>query len=232
MKSNKLIFIIEDEDDIAELISVNLRKSFYQALIFNNANDALLMLSKVLPDLIILDLMLPDINGLDFCSQIKNQTKFASIPVVMVTARGSEEDIIRGLEFGAYDYITKPFAPKVLIARINNILKRVTITEDKNIEQNILSFNNIKIDTQKREISIEDKVLDLTFLEFQLIYFLAQKPGMVLTRDQIIEHTRGQNHNITNRSIDVQIVTLRKKMLPWDYIETVRGVGYRFKEML
>ncbi|MBF0361962.1 MAG: response regulator transcription factor [Oligoflexia bacterium] len=226
------MFIIEDEDDIAELISVNLLKSSYQTLIFNNAKDALLMLKKIVPDLIILDLMLPCLNGLDFCSQIKNQTEFADIPVVMVTAKGSEEDIVSGLELGADDYISKPFAPKVLVARVNNILKRVALKGDKKFKQNIITVNNMKINVQKREISIEEKVLDLTFLEFQLIYLLSQKPGWVLTRDQIIESTRGQDYNVTNRSIDVQVVALRKKMLPWDYIETVRGVGYRLKEII
>jgi two-component system phosphate regulon response regulator PhoB len=177
----------------------------------------------------VLDLMLPGIDGLEVARQLKQDLKTAGIPIVMLTAKGEEADIVTGLELGADDYITKPFSPRVLIARIKAVLRRQS-TQPKDPDQ-ILNIGYLTIDSGRRAVSAAGNNVDLTFSEFEILLYLAARPGWVFTRSQIVDAVRGDNYPVTDRSVDVQIAGLRKKLgLHGDYIETVRGVGYRFKE--
>ena len=225
---SKNILVIEDDLDIRELISFNLANEGHQVF---EANDGEVGIDKARnnnPDLILLDLMLPGIQGLDVCRIIKSDQETKEIPIIMVTALGQEEDIVKGLETGADDYITKPFSIKVLIARVNSVLKRsIKFGEDKSKD---ILINGINIKTRSREVWVNKNLInDLTFSEFQILYLLAGHPGWVFTRYQIIDKIRGDNYPVTDRSVDFQIVGLRKKLGDaGKLIKTVRGVGYRF----
>ena len=225
---SKNIIVVEDDLDIMELISFNLANEGHQVF---EANDGEVGIDKARnnnPDLILLDLMLPGIQGLDVCRIIKSDQETKEIPIIMVTALGQEEDIVKGLETGADDYITKPFSIKVLIARVNAVLKRSNeVGEDKSKD---ILINGINIKTRSREVWVNKNLIkDLTFSEFQILYLLAGHPGWVFTRYQIIDKIRGDNYPVTDRSVDFQIVGLRKKLGDaGKLIKTVRGVGYRF----
>jgi len=222
------ILIIEDEKDIAQLLEYNLGVGGYQTHVANNGETGLKVARKQHPDLILLDLMLPGIHGLDVCRIIKADANTEDIPIVMLTALGQEENIVKGLESGADDYITKPFSFKILLARIKSVLRRGNLgEEDLNKEINIL---DVSIKPRTREVIVNDSSVDLTFTEFQILQLLASHPGWVFTRYQIIDKIRGDNYPVTDRSIDFQIVGLRKKMgESGSLIQTIRGVGYRFK---
>tara|TARA_B100001115_G_scaffold184008_1_gene184751 strand:- start:408 stop:1109 length:702 start_codon:yes stop_codon:yes gene_type:complete len=228
MPDSKNILVVEDDSDIRELISFNLKNEGYQVF---EANDGEVGIDKARnnnPDLILLDLMLPGIQGLDVCRIIKSDQETKEIPIIMVTALGQEEDIVKGLETGADDYITKPFSIKVLIARVNAVLKRsIEVGEYKTKD---ILINGINIKTRSREVWVNKNLInDLTFSEFQILYLLAGHPGWVFTRYQIIDKIRGDNYPVTDRSVDFQIVGLRKKLGDaGKLIKTVRGVGYRF----
>ena len=173
--------------------------------------------------------MLPGISGLDLCRKLKQQDDTRQIPIIMVTAKTEDADIVAGLELGAEDYITKPFSPRVLIARVRSVLRRQKIGVID--ESNIINFDGILINPGQHKVSINDTRLDLTPSEFRILHFLARRPGWVYTRDQIIDAVRGEGYAITDRAIDVQVVGLRKKMGGFGaWIETVRGIGYRFRE--
>ena len=225
---SKNILVVEDDLDIRELISFNLANEGHQVF---EANDGEVGIDKARnnnPDLILLDLMLPGIQGLDVCRIIKSDQETKEIPIIMVTALGQEEDIVKGLETGADDYITKPFSIKVLIARVNAVLKRsIKFGEEKSKD---ILINGINIKTRSREVWVNKNLInDLTFSEFQILYLLAGHPGWVFTRYQIIDKIRGDNYPVTDRSVDFQIVGLRKKLGDaGKLIKTVRGVGYRF----
>ena len=225
---SKNILVVEDDLDIRELISFNLANEGHQVF---EANDGEVGIDKARnnnPDLILLDLMLPGIQGLDVCRIIKSDQETKEIPIIMVTALGQEEDIVKGLETGADDYITKPFSIKVLIARVNAVLKRsIEVGEDKSKD---ILINGINIKTRSREVWVnKNPINDLTFSEFQILHLLAGHPGWVFTRYQIIDKIRGDNYPVTDRSVDFQIVGLRKKLGDaGKLIKTVRGVGYRF----
>ena len=225
---SKNILVVEDDLDIRELISFNLANEGHQVF---EANDGEVGIDKARnnnPDLILLDLMLPGIQGLDVCRIIKSDQETKETPIIMVTALGQEEDIVKGLETGADDYITKPFSIKVLIARVNAVLKRsIEVGEDKSKD---ILINGINIKTRTREVRVNKNLInDLTFSEFQILYLLAGHPGWVFTRYQIIDKIRGDNYPVTDRSVDFQIVGLRKKLGDaGKLIKTVRGVGYRF----
>ena len=181
------------------------------------------------PDLILLDLLLPGINGLDVCSILKSDTQTKSIPIIMLTALGQEKDIVKGLESGADDYITKPFSVEILLARIKAVLRR-NLSEKTTQEDNV-SIHGITITLRTRDVMVENKKLNLTFTEFQILHLLASHPGWVFTRYQIIDKIREDNYPVTDRSVDFQIVGLRKKLgNHGKLIETVRGVGYRFQD--
>ena len=229
MSQNKNILVVEDDPGIKELISFNLSNQGHQVFEANNGEIGIEKARKKLPDLILLDLMLPGIHGLDVCRIIKADQETKDIPIIMVTAMGQEEDIVKGLETGADDYITKPFSIKVLLARVSAVLRRSFEEYDQDSDKSLL-INGISIKPRLREVRVEDKVIDnLTFSEFQILYLLAGHPGWVFTRYQIIDKIRGDNYPVTDRSVDFQIVGLRKKLGDaGKLIRTVRGVGYRF----
>ena len=226
------ILIIEDERDIGELLEYNLQKEGYDTILANNGESGLKIARKEKPNLLLLDLMLPGIDGLDVCRLIKSDSDIKDISIVMLTALGQEEDIVKGLESGADDYITKPFSFKVLIARIQSVLRRGQV-EELNDEQGV-NVMGVKIAPRTREVSVNDSIIELTPTEYQVLYLLASHPGWVFTRYQIIDKIRGDNYPVTDRStdrsIDFQIVGLRKKMGDLGhFVQTIRGVGYRFK---
>ena len=224
------ILIVDDEEDIVELIKYTLKNEGYAILTALTGEQAIKEARQSRPDLIVLDLMLPGIDGLEVTRHLKNNDKTNHIPIVMLTAKGEESDIVIGLEMGANDYISKPFSPKVLIARIRAILRR----RKKDIDQTRDRINqegNLFVDRAKHLVTIEGKALDLTFSEFELLSFLLNKKGWVFTRKQIVDAIHGEGYSVTERSIDVMIVGLRKKLKKYSSaIETVRGIGYRFKE--
>ncbi len=222
------ILIVDDEEDVLELVRYNLEKNGYRTETACTGEEALTKAYARLPDLLILDLMLPGIDGLEVCKKLKSNTKTQSIPVIMLTAKGEEADIVTGLELGAEDYIIKPFSPKVLVARVRRVLHRAVAGE---LENTPVKIHELIIDPARRQVLIKNKPVDLTFTEFNILYALAKKPGLVFTRYQIVDALHGDDYLVTDRAVDVQIVGLRKKLGPCSkYIETVRGVGYRFLE--
>ena len=228
LKNTPIIHIIEDEPDIIDLLEFHLSKRGYNTSSSRDGETGLKFCRKQKPDLLLLDLMLPGIKGLDVCRLLKTETITESIPIIMVTALGQESDIVKGLESGADDYVTKPFNVTILMARIAAVLRRAkegTVDFDKDI-----SIKEIKIQPRTRTVTVGDLKLDLTFTEFQLLYLLASHPAWVFTRYQIIDKIRGDNYPVTDRSVDFQIVGLRKKLGEYGkLIETIRGVGYRFQ---
>jgi len=229
MKNNKkTILIIEDEPDIRDLLEFHLKKEGYKVLTSSDGEKGLKAARKESPNLILLDLLLPGIKGLDVCRVLKNDVNTSQINIIMVTALGQEENIVKGLETGADDYVSKPFNMSILLARISAVLRRNNI--DANSNHDNVDINGIKIIPRLREVAVaQQKIKDLTFTEFQILHLLATHPGWVFTRYQIIDKIRGDNYPVTDRSVDFQIVGLRKKL--GDHgklIETIRGVGYRF----
>jgi two-component system phosphate regulon response regulator PhoB len=225
----KKILIVDDEKDILDLIEYNLTKEGFDTIRVMTGEEALEAVSREHPEAIILDLMLPGVSGLDVCRKLKENSKTKHIPVVMLTAKGEEADIVTGLEIGASDYITKPFSPKILVARLRAVLRQVAQTAPD--AQEVINIHNIEIHPGHRDVRIDDRQVDLTYTEFSILHFMARRPGWVFTRYQIVEAVRGDDYPVTDRSVDVQIVGLRRKLGPaGKYIETVRGVGYRFKE--
>ncbi len=223
------ILVVDDEEDILELVKYNLEREGFRVKCAESGEKAVKSTWHERPDLIVLDLMLPGIDGLEVARRLKQDQKTAGIPIVMLSAKGEEADIVTGLELGADDYITKPFSPRVLIARIKAVLRRQS-TQPKDPDQ-ILNIGNLTIDSGRRAVSAAGNNVDLTFSEFQVLLYLAARPGWVFTRSQIVDAVRGDNYPVTDRSVDVQIAALRKKLgMHGEYIETVRGVGYRFKE--
>jgi two-component system phosphate regulon response regulator PhoB len=224
------ILVVEDEEDILELVRYNLVKEGYQVTGALTGEDALKKARAEAFDMIVLDLMLPGIDGLDVARKVKADQKTALVPILMLTAKGEEADIVTGLELGADDYVTKPFSPRVLIARVRSILRRKIGMPDEG-QISVLRIHNLEIDLGRRSVMVSGQVVDLTYTEFQVLYILARRPGWVFTRTQIVDAVRGDDYPVTDRSVDVQIVGLRKKLGECSkYIETVRGVGYRFKE--
>ncbi|OQY53117.1 MAG: DNA-binding response regulator [Desulfobacteraceae bacterium 4572_89] len=224
------ILIVDDEEDIIELIKYNLKNEGYSILTAPTGEQAIKTARYSHPDLMVLDLMLPGMDGLEVTKYLKNNEHTHDIPIVMLTAKGEESDIITGLELGANDYISKPFSPKILVARIRAILRRRNQTAPDSLDR-IKQEGDMIIDQGKHLVTIKGNPVDLTLSEFELLSFLAHKKGWVFTRGQIVDAIRGENYAVTERSIDVVIVGLRKKLKTYaSAIETVRGVGYRFKE--
>ena len=229
MKNGKMVLVIEDEPDIRELIHFNLNKFDYKVQLANNGEKGLKEARAHEPDLILLDLMLPGIQGIDVCRVIKSDANLKNIPIIILSALGQEEDIVKGLDAGADDYVTKPFSLDILNARIKTVLRRYNTNDDEDLSKNI-SLKGIEISSRTRDVKIDGKSISLTYTEFQILHLLISHPGWVFTRYQIIDKIRGENYPVTDRSIDFQIVGLRKKMLgKGNLIETIRGVGYRFQ---
>ncbi|MBN2296304.1 MAG: response regulator [Pirellulales bacterium] len=235
------ILIVEDEEEIQELLRYNLLKEGFKVCCALDGEEAIRIVATKLPDLILLDLMLPGKSGLEVCALFRAEKRTKNVPIVMLTAKSEETDIVKGLELGADDYITKPFSPRVLVARIQAVLRRVAggTTDDSTLRapsgKKSIKVKNILIHFGRHEVLIDGNPLDLTSTEFRVLETLALRPGWVLTRRQIADEVHGADCPVTDRSIDVQIVALRRKMnqvdeQAGDYIQTVRGVGYRFKE--
>jgi two-component system, OmpR family, alkaline phosphatase synthesis response regulator PhoP len=223
------ILVVDDEEDILELVRYNLSKEGYKILCAASGEEGLNIARDQTPDLIVLDLMLPGLDGLDVTRRLKGDNATQKIPIVMLTARGEESDIITGLELGAEDYVTKPFSPKVLVARIRAVLRRNI--KDTSEEKDVLTIHEITIRPGRHEVLVNDKPVQLTFTEYGILSLLVKRPGWVFTRNQIVDGVKGDDYYVTDRSVDVQIVGLRKKLgKAGKHIETVRGVGYRLKE--
>lgn len=223
------ILVVEDEEDILELIEFNLKKEGYQVATATSGEKAIELARRNPPQLILLDIMLPGMDGLEVCKLLKHDPATMHVPIVMLTAKGEESDIITGLEIGADDYMTKPFSPRVLVARVRNLLRRKK--QEVTDPTATIKRDDLIIHPGRHEVMIKDKSVDLTFTEFKVLQVLAARPGWVFTRQQIVDAVRGEDYAVTDRSVDVQIVGLRRKLGNYGvYIETVRGVGYRFRE--
>jgi two-component system phosphate regulon response regulator PhoB len=227
--SHEKILIVEDEEEIRELVVYNLVKQGYQPIPAETGEEGLRMIRSEKPDLLVLDLMLPGVDGLEVCRTLKRDPATAAIPLIMLTAKGEEADIVAGLEMGADDYLTKPFSPRVLTARIRAVLRRKSEEPLDGDEE--LRIHDMTIHPGRHEVLVDGESIPLTATEFRVLYVLAQRPGWVFTRYQIANAVHGGDYIVTDRSVDVQIVGLRKKLgKAADYVETIRGVGYRFKE--
>jgi len=226
--SKEKILIVEDEEDIVEMIKYNLEKEGYKVTAVMNGKDAVVFAKKERPNLVILDLMLPDIDGFEICRQLKNNEITNKIPIIMLTAKSQESDKVTGLELGADDYMTKPFSPRELVARMKVVLRRREVFMPRaQLEAGILV-----VDSVKHKVLLAGKEVSLTFTEFKLLEFMMLRPGVVLSRNKLLDGVFGYDSDVYDRTIDAHIKSLRKKLgKTRDYIETVRGVGYRFKEL-
>lgn len=227
------ILVTDDEKDIVELISYNLEKEGFSVLKAYDGEAALRLVQLQKPDLLILDLMLPKLSGLDVCKAIRNNPKVSHLPIIMLTAKVDETDKIIGLEIGADDYITKPFSIKELVARVRAILRRLSAESKQPLEEKF-SYRSLKIDYASYEVTVDGKKVTLSPTEIKLLFFFTQHPGRVYTRDQILDHVWGDDTFVTPRTVDVHIKRLRsqieKEVDNPQYIITVRGVGYKFSE--
>ncbi|MFO7865619.1 MAG: response regulator [Candidatus Aminicenantes bacterium] len=225
---SKLIAVVDDEPDILELVSIHLEKNGYRSLEFLNGESFIEFLKSSLPDLIVLDLMLPDMDGLEICKYLKKQEHLASIPVIMLTAKGEEVDKILGLELGADDYVTKPFSPKELISRIRAVLRRGYKKESTEASS---AGGILFIDTDKHEVRVRSRKIDLTSTEFRILQLLLSKKGWVFSREKILDYLWGQEKAVVDRTIDVHIKHLREKLgEAASLIKNIRGVGYKLEE--
>jgi two-component system phosphate regulon response regulator PhoB/two-component system alkaline phosphatase synthesis response regulator PhoP len=221
---NELIVIVDDEEDILELVSVNLKKSGFQVKEFADSKGFFRFLKNKKPDLIILDLMLPDMDGFEICKVLKKDNKYMNIPVIMLTAKADESDKIVGLEIGADDYITKPFSPKELIARIKAVLRRFEAKKTASKEI-------ITIDPERYEVFVHGKRITLTTTEFKILSFLHAKKGYVYTREEMMNNVWNEDKIIMDRTIDVHVKNMREKLgAAGEFIKNVRGVGYKYDE--
>lgn len=223
------ILVVEDEEDIRELLKYNLEKEGYQVFGSATGEEALQAVRNRRPDLILLDLMLPGMDGLEVCRKIRGEAQTQHLPIIMLTAKGEEADIVTGLELGADDYITKPFSPRVLLARLRAALRRRSMQFPPATEP--LRTEGLVIHPGRHEVLVQGQLIQLTVTEFRLLHLLARRPGWVFTRSQIVNEIHGDDYPVSDRSIDVQIVSLRKKLGDFGaHLETIRGIGYRFKE--
>jgi DNA-binding response OmpR family regulator len=225
---NNLIYIVDDEEDILELVSLHLKKSLYKVKSFSDGRGFFSGIRKTLPDLIVLDLMLPDMDGIEICKELKKDPKFAPIPIIMLTAKADESDKLVGLEFGADDYITKPFSPRELVARIKVVLKRTHMPEMNN---DLVTGGTIKLDSERYKVFVQDKATELTTTEFNILRFLIESKGKVVSRDKILSYLWGDDKAVLDRTVDVHIKKLRDKLgKAGKYIKNIRGAGYYFEE--
>lgn len=224
---NNKILVIEDDDAIRDVIVYTLESNgFKDTLTAADGEAGLDVATRERPSLILLDLMLPKLDGLEVCRRLKRNEATRDIPVVMVTAKGEESDVVLGLELGAVDYITKPFSGKVLVARIRAHLRQTFDAESASE----IRREGLVINTDEHSVRLNGKPIELTFTEYGILLLLASRPGRVYTRDQIVTRVKGDDYPVTDRAIDVQMVNLRRKLGTWSVnIETVRGVGYRMK---
>jgi two-component system, OmpR family, alkaline phosphatase synthesis response regulator PhoP len=233
--SKASVLVVDDEQDILELVEYNLRKEGYRVLTVATGEDALRVTRSQLPDAILLDLMLPGVDGLEVCRMLKGDELTQHIPIVMLTAKGSEADVVTGLELGAADYVTKPFSPRVLMARVKAVLRRDTAGPDSDAAT--IALGDLVIHPGRHQVLTQGRPVELTATEFRILVFLARRPGWVFTRQQIVDAAQGDesflpDRFVTDRSVDVHIVSLRRKLGACaSSIETVRGVGYRLRDV-
>ena len=225
--SRSKVLIIEDEPDLVEVVSYNLKREGFQVISAGRGDDGLNMIRNLSPSLVILDLMLPGIDGLSICQHIKSDPLTRDIPIIIVSAKGEESDVVIGLGLGADDYLAKPFGPRELLARVKAVLRRGSIREDKQKER--ISIRELVIDSTRHEVRISGELISLTATEFKILYQLASQPGRAFTREQLLNRVVGEGVIVVDRNIDVHIRAIRKKL--GDYaqmIQTIRGIGYRF----
>lgn len=229
--SKQKIVAIEDEPDILEIVRYNLEKESYEFIGETDGEEGLNLIRRELPDLVLLDVMLPGIDGLEICRRLKYEAATREIPVIMVTARSEESDVVLGLEVGADDYLTKPFGPRELVARVRAVLRRGKVQLDGE-DQTRVVFDRLSIDPSRHEVVCDGRPLEMTATEFRLLYFLASNPGRVFSRQRLVKEAIGEDVYILDRNIDVHVRAIRKKLGEgMDYILTVRGVGYRFADL-
>lgn len=229
--SKEKILVIEDEEDILALIHFNLVKSGFRVECATTGEDGYSLAKDIRPDLILLDLMLPGMDGHDVCRKLREGPDTKDFPIIMLTAKGEEHDVVRGLELGADDYIPKPFSPQVLLARVRAVLRRQKKSEDRVSQEEPIKAYDLYIHPGRNRVVANGENVELTHTEFKILTLLAARPGWVFNRTQIVDAVHGEGYAVTDRAVDVQIVGLRKKLGSCgEYIETVRGVGYRFKE--
>ena len=227
MKKSKIV-VIEDEVDILEVINYNLSKEGFDVCSALDGEEGLALIKKEVPDLVLLDLMLPGLDGIEICRKLKTDYSTRSIPIIMVTAKGEESDIVLGLGMGADDYMVKPFRPRELMARIRSVLRRGDFIEEG---EGLVSINELVIDINRHEVKLEGKKIVLTAMEFKLLHFLASHPGQVFTRENLLNHVSSDDTFIIDRNIDVHIRSIRKKLNKHrELIETIHRVGYRFRD--
>ena len=228
MKKAKIV-IVEDEADILKVIEYNLLKEGFEVYSALDGEEGLALIQKIMPELVLLDLMIPGIDGLEICRRLKVEAKTSFISIIMVTAKGEESDIVLGLGLGADDYVTKPFRPRELTARVKSVLRRGKLKEDQT--QEVITFEDLVIDYRRHEVRLKNKKVTFTAIEFKLLYFLASQPGIVFTREQLLNKVSPDDTFIIDRNIDVHILSIRKKLEKHrDLIETIYRVGYRFRE--
>jgi two-component system phosphate regulon response regulator PhoB len=226
------LLVVEDDPDIRELLAYTLGKEGYEVLQAPSGEAGYKAIADKKPDLVVLDVMLPGMDGLELLRRVKADAALKNTPVILVSAKGEEADVVSGLELGADDYVTKPFSPRVLVARVRTSLRRSASREDdQKPEESLVRHGDFMLDSNRHELRVADRPIDLSATEFAIIERLARAPGRVFTRSQIIDSVRGRDYPVTDRSVDVQILAIRKKLgEKSDIIETVRGVGYRFKD--
>lgn len=224
----KKIMIVEDDVDISSMIEYNLNAEGYESCKVDNGLHALQMVKKFKPDLIILDIMLPGMNGFEVCKKLKADEDMAHVSIIILTVKNSETDIVLGLELGADDYVTKPFSPRILLARIRNVLRRESDSQ-KNLS--VLNYKDLSINFERREMRYKDKYIQMSKTEFEILSLLASKPGKVFSRNLILERCWPDGVFVVDRSVDVHINSIRKKIGDLgDEIESIRGIGYRLKD--
>jgi DNA-binding response OmpR family regulator len=225
---SKLIAVVDDEPDIVKLITHNLKKEGFSVKEFYDGTSLLSYVKTTLPDLIILDLMLPELDGLEVCRILKKNERTSSIPIIMLTAKGTETDKVVGLELGADDYIVKPFSPRELVARVKAVLRRMEMKVEKT---KLIKIDDLLIDSRKFEVMIKGKKIDLTTTEFRILTILAERPGWVYTRDQLLDRLWGEDKIVLGRTIDVHITQLRKKLGELGkLVKAIRGIGYKLEK--
>lgn len=231
--AKETILIVEDDENIQQLVGYNLAKAGFNVLYAENGEQALVSVKRDAPDLMVLDIMLPSLNGFEVCKILRKDPLTKALPIIMLTAKGEENDVTAGLDLGADDYITKPFSPKILVARIKAALRRrdeLSAEEGGEPKDALIKIHDIVIDPKRYEVEVSGALVALTVTEFSILDLLARRPGWVFSRQQIIDGVRGYDYVITPRAVDVQVFGLRKKLgVSGECIETVRGIGYRMK---
>ncbi|MCY4515381.1 MAG: response regulator transcription factor [Candidatus Tectomicrobia bacterium] len=218
-----------DDPDTLELIGYTLARHNFDMIGVDSGEEAFASVRKSLPDLVVLDLMLPGIDGLEVCRRLKNDNRTAAVPVIILSAKGEEADVVIGLELGADDYLTKPFSPRVLMARIKAVLRRKG--GESGTAEAVIKHQDLRINAGRHEVLVAGAPVQLTLTEFRILYQLARRPGWVFTRNQILEAAQGDETGVTQRAVDVHMVALRRKLgSSGDLVETIRGVGYRLRE--